>query len=56
MYQTLCSVVERAGVVDKTNFKRKNEFNSFSCAQFNGGMFLPTWTMVDIATKPSDIR
>lgn len=35
----------------KTHNKKKNEFSSFTNAKFSGGMFLPTWTMVD---KPSD--
>lgn len=49
-------VVERSGVVDKTNFKKKNEFSSFAAANFNGGMFLPTWTMVDKPVTESEIR
>ena len=37
----------RKGDVDKQNFKRKNEFASYANAKHFGGMFLPTWSMVD---------
>jgi hypothetical protein len=40
-------VHNKASKPDKANYKRKGEFGSFANAKHNGGMFAPTWTMID---------
>ncbi len=38
-----CRVHEKARPVDKTNFKKKNPFNSYVNSMFNQGVFLHPW-------------
>ena len=42
--------------MDKQNFKKKNEFNSYAKAKAFGGMFLPTWSMLDEPTPVGQLE